>query len=84
MSLFLCNVQGCVTRGVQVLLFEMPDSLKFQILLIYATDSSNVHVHVIQGTCTEGGQVWHFHVVTPLENWSHLEVQGVFFFKYIY
>ena len=56
------------------------DARKFQMLLIYATEGSNVHVHVIQGTCTEGGQVWHSHVVTPLENWSHLEVQGVMCF----
>jgi len=35
-------------------------------LLIYATEGSSVHVRVIQGTCTEGGQLWHFHVVTSL------------------
>jgi hypothetical protein len=57
----------------------MPGSLKFKMLLIYATEGSSVHVHVIQGTCT-GGQLWHFDVVTPLENWSHLEVQGILCF----
>lgn len=55
--------KGCVTRGLQVLLFERPDSSKFQMLSMYATEGSNVHVHVIQGTCTEkvdrcGTSVW--------------------------
>lgn len=49
-------------------------------LLIHATEGSSVHGHVIQDTCTEGGHLWHFHVVTPLENWSHLVVQGVMCF----
>lgn len=49
-------------------------------LLMHATEGSSVYGHVIQDTCTEGGHLWHFHVVTPLENWSHLEVQGVMCF----
>jgi hypothetical protein len=39
----------------------------------------NVHGHVIWGICA-GMQLWQLNMVTVLENWSHLEVQGFIHF----
>lgn len=40
----------------------------------------NIHGYVIWGIYAEGLQLWQLNIVTVLENWSHLEVQGFIHF----
>lgn len=40
-------------ESLQILLFETPNLLKFQIMLIYTIEGSSVHGHVIRGVCAE-------------------------------
>ena len=53
-------------EGLQVQLFQTPNSLKFQMLLIYMTDGSRVNV--IWSTGTEGAQLIHSSTWWPTWN----------------
>ena len=47
-----------------------------QMTLVHAIEGSSVHNHVIRDVRAKRAQLQYFNMVTVLENWSHLEVQG--------
>jgi hypothetical protein len=67
---------GGSKKILQILLLQRPTSLKFQTLLTYTTEGSNVHGRVIRGACAEEALLQQCNMVAHLENWSRLEVQG--------
>ena len=63
-------------KMLYMLLFETPNSLKFQTLLVYTSEGSSVHGHVTRGTCAEGAQLRHVNMVVRYGNCHRLEVRG--------
>jgi hypothetical protein len=53
---------------LEVLLFETPKMLEFQIFLIHPAECSSVHGNVIRVIRAEGVHLRHFRMVTLLEN----------------
>ena len=41
-------------KGLQVLLFDTLNLLKFQMLLMYVIEGFSFHGHVVWGICTKG------------------------------
>jgi len=70
------TIRRCIKNGLDVLLYETPNSLKFQMLLICTTEGSNVHDHVTRSTCAEGAQLRQFIMVARYGHWDRLEVRG--------
>jgi hypothetical protein len=60
------NLQGTWVdqKCLQASLFEMRNSLEFQMLLIYKAEGSGFHAYMTQGKCAEGVQLRHFNMET--------------------
>ena len=67
-------------KRLHILLFETPNTLKFQTLLIYTTEGCSVYDHVTRGTCAEGAQLRQVNMVVRYGNCHRLEFRGFTFF----
>jgi hypothetical protein len=61
----MCKVE--LKNSSQVLFYEKPMSLKFQMLLIDTTPGPSVEGHVIRDMLAEGEQLWRLNLMTKLD-----------------